>query len=168
TLATLTLKLRTLPSILVGVVNGPAIGGGCGLVTVCDVAISFTDNKLGFPEVDLGVCPAVVAPWLVRKIGPGRARQVLLMGGLISGKEAFDTGILTHIAPTAADLPALSEQLVQRLATAGPAALRATKELLNQLDGSYDQALLSRAADLSADVLNSPATQETLRKKLGA
>ncbi len=168
TLATLTLKLRTLPSILVGVVNGPAIGGGCGLVTVCDVAISFTDNKLGFPEVDLGVCPAVVAPWLVRKIGPGRARQVLLMGGLISGKEAFDTGILTHIAPTAADLPTLSEQLVQRLATAGPAALRATKELLNQLDGSYDHALLSRAADLSADVLNSPATQETLRKKLGA
>ncbi len=168
TLARLTLKLRSLPSVVVGVVNGPAIGGGCGLVTVCDIAISFTDNKLGFPEVDLGVCPAVVAPWLVRKIGPGRARQVLLMGGLISGKEAFDNGILTHLAPTIAELPVMSEQIIQKLATAGPAALRATKHLLNQVDGSYDEALLARAADLSADVLNSPATQETLRKKLGA
>lgn len=167
-LARFTLKLRTLPSVVVAVVNGAAIGGGCGIVTVCDLAISFAENKMGFPEVDLGVCPAVVGPWLVKKIGAGRTRQVLLSGGLMSGKDAFDIGILSHVAPTAAEMPAMAEQVIQRLATGGRAALAATKGLLNVLDGSLDEAILARAADLSADVLNNPETQEMLRRKMGA
>ncbi len=167
-LASLTFKLRTLPAVLLGVVNGPAIGGGCGLVTVCDLAITFSDNKMGFPEVDLGVCPAVVAPWLVRKVGPGPARRILLMGGLISGLEAHQSGIVTHLCPTQAELAAQSEAMITRLATGSLNALKATKHLLNQLDGSLDEAVLLRAADLSADVLNTPQTQEMLKKKLGS
>lgn len=166
-LADFTLKLRSLPAVTVAIVNGPAIGGGCGITTVCDLAITFAQNKMGFPEVDLGVCPAVVAPWLVRKIGSGPARRVLLTGGTMSGFDAHELGIVTHVVPTAEDLPAAAEQLIQRLATGGPNALRATKSLLNDLDNSRDAAILKRAADLSADVLNTPATQATLRKMLG-
>ncbi|MGH7131102.1 MAG: enoyl-CoA hydratase/isomerase family protein [Phycisphaerales bacterium] len=167
-LGDLTFKLRALPAVTLAVVNGPAIGGGCGLVTVCDLSISFVDNKMGFPEVDLGVCPAVVAPWLVRKVGPGMARYILLSGGLMSGKEAFDRGILTQLVPTATDLEPGAEQLITRLSTGAPAALRATKSLLNELDGSTDRAILDRAASLSAEVLNTPATQAMLKRKLGA
>ncbi|CAN5849981.1 isohexenylglutaconyl-CoA hydratase [soil metagenome] len=167
TLATLTFKLRMLPMTLLAVVNGAAIGGGCGVVTVCDLAVTFAENTLGFPEVDLGVCPAVVAPWLVRKVGPGRARRILLSGGTMNGTEAHDLGLVSHLAPSAAELTALSEGVIARLATAGPAALRATRQLLNELDGSTDEAVLSRAADLSAEVLNSAATQELLRAKMG-
>src|SRR5262249_19360012 len=85
-IAEVTLKLRALPMVPVAKVNGAAIGGGCGLACVCDIAITHADSKMGFPEVDLGVCPAVVAPWLVKKVGAGRARQVLLSGGLMSGQ----------------------------------------------------------------------------------
>src|SRR3954468_14198079 len=92
-LARLLLRIRALPMVVLASVNGAAIGGGCGLATVCDLAITHADSKMGFPEVDLGVCPAVVAPWLVRKIGPGRARRVLLCGGVMSGQQAFELGI---------------------------------------------------------------------------
>lgn len=165
-LAEFTFKLRALPCVTVAVVNGAAIGGGCGLVTVCDLAVTFSDNKMGFPEVDLGVCPAVVAPWLVRKVGPGRARRILLSGGLMNGHDAEVAGIVTTCVPTLADLPTAADALTARLITGSPHALRATKNLLNDLDGSTDWPILEAAANLSADVLSTPDSQAMLRAKL--
>ncbi len=166
-LAEFTVKLRSLPMVVVAKVNGPAIGGGCGLACVADIALSFDQNKMGFPEVDMGVCPAVVAPWLVRKIGQGKARRVLLSGGLISGREAFDLGILDHCLTTPAELDAATDQLLERLEAGGPHALRATKNLLNQLDSSLNPEYARRGAELSAKVLAQPETLEMLRSKLG-
>jgi len=166
-LADLTLRLRRLAVVSVAKVNGAAIGGGCGLATVCDLAVTHADSKMGFPEVDLGVCPAVVAPWLVRKIGPGRARQVLLSGGILSGQRAWELGIVNRVVPTLADLDGAVDEITTRLATGGPGALRATKGLLNDLDGSLDEAILRRGAELSAAVLATPEAQGMLRAKLG-
>ncbi|MGD9688211.1 MAG: enoyl-CoA hydratase/isomerase family protein [Phycisphaerales bacterium] len=167
-LADLTLKLRRLPLVSLAVVNGAAIGGGCGLSTVCDLSITHADSKMGFPEVDLGVCPAVVAPWLCRKIGVSAARRILLMGGLMTGMEAHLAGIVTQIVPTRADLDDAAETIVKRLAGGAPGAIAATKGLLNELDGSLDEATLKRAAALSADVLSTDEAQAMLRAKLGA
>jgi len=166
-LADLCLRIRRLPAVTVAMVNGAAIGGGCGLATVCDLAVTHADSKMGFPEVDLGVCPAVVAPWLVRKIGAGRARQVLLMGGLMTGARCHELGIVNHIAPALAELEPAVNQIAARLATGGPQALRATKALLNELDGSLDEGLAHRSAVLSARVLETPEAQAMLRTKLG-
>jgi methylglutaconyl-CoA hydratase len=166
-LADLTIVLRRLPQVVVAKVNGAAIGGGCGLACVADIAVTHADSKMGFPEVDLGVCPAVVAPWVVRKIGAGRARRVLLSGGVISGQQAFETGLVDRVVPTAADLDAAADEIARRLASGGPNALRATKSLLNELDGSNDEALVRRGADLSARVLATPESQKMLRAKLG-
>jgi methylglutaconyl-CoA hydratase len=167
-LADFCLKLRALPCVTVASVNGAAIGGGCGLVTVCDFAVTHADSKMGFPEVDLGVCPAVVAPWLVRKIGAGRARMVLLRGGVMTGQQAADLGIVTQCVPTLDGLAPAVQSLAERLASGGPQALRATKALLNDLDGSLDAAVARRAAELSANVLKTPETIATLRAKLGS
>jgi methylglutaconyl-CoA hydratase len=161
------LKLRAVPMVVLAKVNGAAIGGGCGLATVCDIAITHADAKLGFPEVDLGVCPAVVAPWLVRKIGAGRARQVLLSGGTMSGQRAAELGIVTQAVATRDELDAAVAQAAERLATGGLAAIRATKALLNQIDGSLDAALARRGAELSAAVLATAEAQAMLRAKLG-
>ncbi|MFN7314115.1 MAG: enoyl-CoA hydratase/isomerase family protein [Phycisphaerae bacterium] len=165
-LADLTLKIRRLPMVTLAKVNGAAIGGGCGLACVCDIAITHADSKMGYPEVDLGVCPAVVAPWLVKKIGAGRARRALLTGGLMSGQEAHAIGIADHLVATAADLDPAATELATRLAQGGPHALRTTKELLNTIDGSTDATLVKRGADLSADVLQTPQTQAALRSKM--
>ncbi len=160
-------KLRMLPCVTVAAVNGAAIGGGCGIVTVCDLAVTFADNKMGFPEVDLGICPAVISAWLVRRIGAGPARKVLLTGGLLSGKQCHDLGIVTECVPTVAGLPAAVEAVVKRLAGGSLNALAATKQLMNELDGSNDLAQARRAAELSARVLSSPDSQALLKAKLG-
>ncbi|MBY0308476.1 MAG: enoyl-CoA hydratase/isomerase family protein [Phycisphaerales bacterium] len=159
-------KVRMLPCVVVGHVNGPAIGGGCGLVTVCDLAVTYADNKMGFPEVDLGICPAVISAWLVRKIGAGPARKVLLTGGLLSGKECADLGIVTGCVPTLEELPAAVDAVVSRLGGGSLNALAATKKLLNELDGSDNVEQARRAADLSARVISSPDSQALLRAKL--
>lgn len=161
------LALRRLPMISVARVNGAAIGGGCGLATTCDLAITHADAKIGFPEVDLGVCPAVVAPWLVRKVGAGRARRILLSGGTMSGQEAWALGIVDHVTQARDELDTTTAKLVEKLSGAGGLALRATKDLLNQLDGSLDASLAERGAELSAKVLGSDEAQRMLRAKLG-
>lgn len=164
-LADFALRLRRLPSVVIASVNGAAIGGGCGLTCVCDFCITHADSKMGFPEVDLGVCPAVVAPWLVRKIGPGLARTVLLRGGIMSGRDAFNLGIVSQIVETRDELDAAVDQLAQRIASGGPSALSATKSLLNELDHSLDEAIARRGAELSAQVLATDEAQASLRAK---
>ncbi len=167
TLAEVTCTLRKLPMVSIARVQGAAIGGGCGLACVCDLALTHADAKLGYPEVDLGVCPAVVAPWLVKKIGAGPARRVLLSGGLMTGTEAQRIGIADSVWPDIAALDAAVEDTVKRLSSGGPHALRATKELLNQLDGSLDDAPVRAGAELSARIVNLPETQAILKAKFG-
>ncbi|HRQ72343.1 MAG TPA: enoyl-CoA hydratase/isomerase family protein [Phycisphaerales bacterium] len=164
-LAELTLRLRRLPMALIAAVNGAAIGGGCGLACVCDFVLTHDDAKLGFPEVDLGVCPAVVAPWVVRRLGAGKARHVLLAGGVMTGREAAEIGLATSSVPTLADLEPAVEELAERLSKAGPLALRETKRLLNALDGSDDDTLVRRGAELSASVLATDDAQSRLRQR---
>ncbi len=161
------LALRALPCVVVGRINGAAIGGGCGLACVCDFAFTHADSKMGFPEVDLGVCPAVVAPWVVRRVGPGPARRILLAGGLMSGRDAHALGLATHLVDSLDLLDAAVDALASNLARGGPHALRATKALLNELDGSTDHALIDRAADLSARVIAGPEAQARLRRTRG-
>lgn len=167
-LGTLTLRLRELPFPVIARVNGAAIGGGCGLACVADFAVTHADSRMGFPEVDLGVCPAVVAPWVVRRVGPGAARRILLAGGLMSGREAFEAGLATHLAETREELDGAVDALAAKLASGGAKAMAATKSLLNDLDGSRDAALLERAATLSAEVIAGPEAQAMLRKARGS
>lgn len=166
-LAEAAVKLRLLPAVTIAAVNGAAIGGGCGLATVCDFSITHADSKMGFPEVDLGVCPAVVAPWLVRRVGAGRARAVLLRGGLMSGQEALALGLVSQCVEGRDGLDSAVAGMVERLAAGGTLALRATKALLNELDGSGDLELARRSARLSAEVLATPEAQAMLRAKMG-
>lgn len=162
----LTLKLRRLPMVTVARVNGAAIGGGCGLVAVCDIAVTHPDAKLGYPEVDLGVCPAVVAPWLVLAVGAGRARRILLQGGTLTGFRAHELGLVAHLVEEER-LDAEVEAIAERLARAGPNALRVTKSLLNEIESDRLEFLVRKGAQLSADVVAGPEAQERLNKVYG-
>src|SRR5690606_34169414 len=130
---------------------------------VCDLGVTTPDAKLGYPEVDLGVCPAVVAPWLVKKIGAGQARRVLLEGGVMDGRRAHELGLVTHLAQTVETLDATVAELTGRLAKAGPMALATTKRWMNDLDGSTDLDTLLKGADLSARVVEGDEAKAALR-----
>lgn len=165
-LAELTLKVRKLDQVTLASVNGAAIGGGCGLTCVCDVTVSHADAKLGFPEVDLGICPAVIAPWVVKKLGAGVARKAMLMGGVMSGQQAFDIGLVDQLAPDRDGLDTLTREIADRLASGGPKALSVTKSLLNKLDGSLEESLVMQGAQLSASVLATPEAQSALAARM--
>ena len=159
-------RIRRLTIPTISKVQGAAIGGGCGLMVVTDFAITHPEAKVGYPEVSLGLCPAVVAPWLMRKIGPGPARAMLLAGGTISGQEGYERGLASHLAEVD-QLDAQVMNLAQSLTEAGTLASRTTKTWLNELDGSLEDAALDRAADLSADVIASEEAQARLRALFG-
>ena len=119
-LAELTIKLRALPQVLVGRINGAAIGGGCGLACLCDLSITHADAKLGYPEVDIGVCPAVVAPWLIRRVGAGMARRILLQGGTMDGQRAYEMGLVTQCVKSSDALDALDASIDEPLPSKTP------------------------------------------------
>jgi methylglutaconyl-CoA hydratase len=162
-IAEITHAIRNLPMVTIARINGAAIGGGCGLACVCDLGVTFPDAKLGYPEVDLGVCPAVVTPWLIKKIGAGQARRVLLEGGLMDGRRAHQLGLVTHLAESADALDATVNEVAGRIAKAGPMALHSTKRWLNQLDGSLDLDVLLEGARRSAEVVESEEAKANLR-----
>lgn len=165
-IAELTIAIRRLPQVTLARVNGAAIGGGCGLVSVCDIAVTHPDVKMGFPEVDLGVCPAVVAPWLVQAVGPGAARRVLLEGGTMNGVRALEIGLVSEIV-AADQLDGVVKERAERLAKAGPLALRATKKLLNDLAGEQLENAVRKGAQISADVVGGEEAQRMLGKVYG-
>lgn len=166
-LAELTLRIRALPVVVIAHVAGAAIGGGCGMTCVADMSLTHDDAKVGFPEVDLSVCPAVVAPWVVRKVGAGRARQILLRGGLMSGAEGAAFGLMDRSLPDREALGEAVEELARRVAGGGRQALGATKGLLNELDGSLDAEVVRRGARLSAEVVSGDEAQAALRARFG-
>ncbi len=166
-LAELTIKIRALPCVTIAHVRGAAIGGGCGLVAACDIALTHPEAKLGYPEIDLGICPAVVAPWLIRSVGAGAARRILLEGGTMSGLRAGELGLVARVVP-AAELEKEVEALAERIAGAGPVALRATKKHLNELDGAELAAQVRRGAELSAQIVAGEEAQRILAKTFGS
>lgn len=159
-------RIRRLPIPTIARVQGAAVGGGCGLMVVPDFAFTHTEAKLGYPEVELGVCPAVVAPWLIRKIGAGPARAMLLAGGTMSGEEGHRAGLATHLVAED-DLPVATRSFAMKLAQGGRQAMSVTKRWLNELDGSMEDADLTRAAKLSSEVIAGEEAQRRLRRLFG-
>jgi methylglutaconyl-CoA hydratase len=114
------------PAPVVARVQGHALGGGCGLVACCDVAVAATDAVFGFPEVKLGLVPAVISPFALAKIGRSAARRYFTTGERFDAETALRIG-LVHETPD--DLDAAAERVVVELLSAGPEAARAAKAL---------------------------------------
>jgi methylglutaconyl-CoA hydratase len=120
--------LYDVPLPLVGRVNGDALGGGVGLVAVCDVAIAAEDTQFGFPEVMLGLAPAVISPYVVRKVGQSFARAMFVTGERFSAGRALATG-LVHQVVAFADLDRAVGAVVDRCLRSGPQAVSVAKRL---------------------------------------
>ncbi|PAP74364.1 methylglutaconyl-CoA hydratase [Rubrivirga sp. SAORIC476] len=149
-LARLFETIYTLPKPVVAKVQGHAIAGGCGLAAVCDVSLVADDVKLGFTETRIGFVPALVAVFVVRKLGEAAARDLLLRGHLIDAAEAERIGLVTRAVP-AGDLDVAVDALCRDLATETSAsAVALTKRLLADVPSMGLAEGLSYAARLNA------------------
>lgn len=96
-LKTLFYQIYTLPKVVIAQIQGHAIAGGCGLATVCDFSFSVPDAKFGYTEVRIGFIPAIVKVFLLRKIGEGKAKELLLTGELIDAERAQNFGLINGV-----------------------------------------------------------------------
>ena len=115
----------------IAAVNGAAVAGGAGLVSVCDLAVSVPDAKFGYPEVRRGLVAAMVMPHLLRHVGERTARWLLLTGELIDGLAALRVGLINQIT-SAENLMDTADSWARSLAEGGPEALAHTKEFLQR------------------------------------
>lgn len=117
---------------VIGRINGHALGGGVGLVSVCDYVISVPEALLGFTEVRLGLIPAVISPYCLSKIGESNARAWFLSGERFSAEEGKRMG-LVHEVVVASDLDLRLEEVKKRFLMAGPEAAREAKKLIRDV-----------------------------------
>ncbi|MEM7204421.1 MAG: enoyl-CoA hydratase-related protein [Planctomycetota bacterium] len=110
-------------------VHGHALGGGCGLTAAADVAYCADDTVFGLTEVKLGIVPAVISPFVMQKIGAGRARALFLTGERFDGREAERLGLVFRAVP-ADGLDAAVDAAVAHLLGSGPAAVGSAKRLI--------------------------------------
>jgi methylglutaconyl-CoA hydratase len=130
-LATLFDLLYTLPKPTIAAVNGAAVAGGAGLVTVCDLALAVPEARFGYPEVRRGLVAAMVMPHLLRHVGERTARYLLLTGELLGAEEACRSGLINAVVARE-HLLEQAQTWAGSLAEGGPQALALTKSLLQQ------------------------------------
>jgi methylglutaconyl-CoA hydratase len=143
-------------------VNGPAYGGGVGLVACCDIAIASSDARFAFTEVRLGLAPAVISPYVIAAIGARQARRLFATGESFDAERALAIGLVhAVVAPEALDggVDAVVAQLLQ----GGPAAQGEIKKLVAMVARGTDaHDLEARTADLIARLRASAEGQEGL------
>lgn len=123
-------RLDSCPVPVIGRIHGAAIGGGVGLVAVCDVAIAERSTKFGLSEVKLGILPAVISPYVIGKIGVTHARALFLTGERFGADRALQIGLVHRVAENAEELDRVVEETIAQIRTSGPEAVRACKTLI--------------------------------------
>ncbi len=161
--------LNTLKKPVVGLVNGPAYGGGVGLVACCDIAVAADTAKFSLSEVRLGLLPATISPYVIRKIGESAARRYFLTAEVFEAAEAQRIGLVHEVVP-AAELDSSGAWMVKRLREGGPEAQAAVKQLIARVAGApLDDALMKdtakRIAEQRASAEGKEGTSAFLEKR---
>jgi len=141
------LKLNSLPAVVIAAVEGAAMGGGFGFACVADVTIVTRDARLGMPETSIGVAPAQIAPFVVKRIGLTQARRLALTGARIDGEEAWRLGVAHELCDDSAVLDARLEQVLQAVERCGPRANAVTKEIMLAVGTMPDAEMVAFSAE---------------------
>jgi methylglutaconyl-CoA hydratase len=118
------------PLPVIGRIHGAALGGGAGLVSVCDIAIAAAGARFGLTEVKLGLVPSVISPYVIAKIGAGEARALFLTGERFAADRALRIGLVHGVTRDEEELDAEIERLLEELRGSAPGAVRASKSLI--------------------------------------
>ncbi len=154
--------LDSLPCPLVGRVQGAALGGGCGLVAVCDIVAAADNAVFGFTEVKLGIVPAVISPFALAKIGRSAARELFLTGARFSAARAQAIGLVHAVVPEAS-LDETVKSIVGEILSAGPEAVSTAKQLVRSVWGRTPQEAAALTTEAIATRRVSAEGQEGLR-----
>ena len=148
-----------LPRPVVARVNGPARGGGVGLLAAADAVVATEEAHFAFTEVRLGIAPATIAPFVMARLGPARARRLFLTAETFGARDALAWGLVDRVVP-AAELDATVATVAADLMKGGPGALAHVKALVRDVQATAAAAVGPMTADLIARLRESEEGQE--------
>jgi isohexenylglutaconyl-CoA hydratase len=125
------LQIDRAPQAVVAVVEGPAMGGGFGMVCVCDIALAAADARFRMPEVTLGIPPAQISPFITRRVGASHARRLALTASTIDAQHALAIGLVHQVCADAEGLDEALAATLSRLDACAPGAIAAAKKLIS-------------------------------------
>jgi methylglutaconyl-CoA hydratase len=152
-------RIYSLPKPTVARVNGAAIGGGNGLLSACDIVVASERAKFGLSEVKIGLVPAAISPYVIRRIGESAARQYFLTGERFDARRAFELGLANSVV-THDSLDAKIQEIVRLLLSSGPEALASCKELLHRVPAMSLEDAKTYTAEMIARLRVSSEGQE--------
>ena len=159
------LRMRRLDRPIVAVVQGRALAGGCGLASACDLVLARAEAEFGYPEVNLGFVPAMVMTILRRKMGEGRAFELVTRGERFDAVEARRLGLVNRVL----DADGFDDEVtayLTSLARKPASAVALTKDLLYELDTlGFDEGM-ARAAEVNVEARSTDACREGVRRFL--
>ncbi len=142
-------------------VHGAAMGGANGLLAATDMAYCLNDTKFAFSEVKIGIVPATIGPYILKRIGEFNAKELMLTGKSMNGKDAERIGLVNKSFDTASEMNTYFEDLIQHLKNNGPEAVIHCKELIDRITNQLQpEAVIPYTAKLIAQVRASAEGQE--------
>ena len=150
------------PCPVIARVHGAAYGGGVGLLAACDIVVAAEDAVFALREVRVGLIPAIIAPFLLRKLGTSQLRRFCLTGEPFSAQVARSIG-LVHEVVSAKDLDSAVRDFTELLLQAGPQAVRAAKDLFRQISTVSEEERWRLCRDANARIRDSEEAREGLR-----
>lgn len=143
-------QMYTLPKPVIAQVEGHAIAGGCGLAAVCDIVFAVPEAQFGYTEVKIGFIPALVSCFLVRKLGEGRTKELLLSGNLINAETAANYGLINFVADAASIEAEVNHYAAKLVAETSGHSIALSKKLIHEsqqmsLEESLDLAVRMNA-----------------------
>jgi methylglutaconyl-CoA hydratase len=158
-LAMMLKALNELPRPLIGRVQGQAFGGGIGMMSICDTVVAVDSAKFGLTEVRLGLIPATISPYVLARMGEGKARRVFMSARIFGAHEARDLDLVAKVV-AADELDAAIEVEIKPYLAAAPAAVAASKDLARSLGPNVSEAVIDDTIRRLADTWETPEAQE--------
>jgi methylglutaconyl-CoA hydratase len=151
--------LNEMPTPLIGFVQGGAYGGGVGLACICDVTLASPKARFGLTETKLGLIPATISPYVLARMGEGRARQVFMSARLFKAAEAAELGIVSRVVEEEAAQDAIEAEVSPYL-TVAPVAVGAAKALARSLGPAITPTVIDETIERLADIWETDEARE--------
>jgi len=159
-LAYLLQRMAQFPKPIIALVHGRAMGGGCGIIACCDIVLADEEARFAFTETKLGLIPATISPYVLRRIGYPAALRYFITAELFDATEAKKIN-LVDVITTRDELVPRAQELAKLICQNGPSAIMQAKKLLNELQPVDDQVIDETATRL-AQIRISNEAQEGL------
>jgi methylglutaconyl-CoA hydratase len=153
-LAKMFASMNECPKPVIGRIHGAAIGGGVGLVSVCDIAIASAETQFSLSEVRLGIVPACIGPFVIAKIGASHARGLFVSAERFSAEKAKSVGLVHEVVANVDALAAEVERVLSNILQCGPQAMAVAKKLVLDLSWPEKRSKLGDCLDYVARTLS--------------